>query len=338
MCEGTPFAGVPFLSLGNYGKKGERETVKILVTGAAGSVGESLVGYFAKRGYQIRVLDLQDPGFPPDLVNKSEVFVGSVADSKVVAAAVEGVDAVIHLAWSFADEAKTLLDVDLKGHVELLEAAARSGVKKFLYASTATVYGRALRSPVDEDQLCLVIEARKPLYALTKLFAEDLCRLYTREGKLETSIFRFWWAFGDRIGGRHLRAMMASALKGEKVVVPADSGGTFVTMDDLARAFELGLQHEGRGEVYNIGSFYLTWEQVAKAVVEAAGTRSAVEVVPLDSWEGPRFLSDRWELSLEKVARELGYKPMVDAARGLVALGAALQHLAEEVRNNLQSG
>ncbi len=306
--------------------------MELLITGAAGSVGRYFGEYFAGRGYGLRVLDLREVQLPKDLARAARVFVGSVADRELVARAVAGADAVIHLAWSFAEDPVQVLEEDLRGHLYLLEAAQQQGVKKFLYASTATVYGQAVATPVSEDHPCLVLEARKPLYALAKLFAEDLCRLYWLEKKLPVTIFRFWWAFGEEIGGRHLRAMVASALKGEKIEVPAGAGGTFVTLEDLARAFELALTQEAAGQVYNVGSFYVTWEEIAGMAVEQAGSKSEVEVVPLEQWQGPRFLSDCWELSFEKAAAELGYRPACGREAGLAALRKALARLVAQVR------
>lgn len=305
--------------------------MELLITGAAGSVGKHFAEYFAKRGYALRLFDLRQEGIPSDLGGAVRAFVGSVSDRELVAEAVRGVDAVIHLAWSFSEEPVYLLEEDLRGHLYLLEAACEHRVKKFLYASTATVYGRALTRPVSEDHPCLALESRKPLYALAKVFAEDLCRLYQQERGLAAIIFRFWWAFGDEISGRHLRAMAASALRGETIEVPADAGGTFVTMEDLAQAFELALEREAKSQVYNIGSFFASWEEIAGMIAEETGQGGKVRVVPVAAWQGPRFLSDCWELGFEKACTELGFRPALSREEGLRALRRALKRLVAQL-------
>lgn len=117
---------------------------------------------------------------------------GDVRDSAVVHEAVRETDVIIHLAWSFADDPKTVFADDIQGHIHLLDAASSSGVKKLIYASTATVYGSALSHPVTEAHPCRIDAARKPLYALGKMTAEELGRLYYREQGLPVVIFRFW--------------------------------------------------------------------------------------------------------------------------------------------------
>ncbi len=142
-------------------------------------------------------------------------------------------------------------------------------------------------------------------------------------------VFRFWWAFGETIGGRHLRNMVQDALKGKTLEVPGGVGGTFVTMDDLSRAFELALNSErASGKIYNIGSFYVTWEEIAGMIVEITGSAGGVKTIPLNEWNGPKFLSDSWEIGWEKAAEDLGYRPALGREEGLASLKKAIAALA----------
>ncbi|MGB9793148.1 MAG: NAD-dependent epimerase/dehydratase family protein [Thermacetogeniaceae bacterium] len=307
---------------------------KVLVTGSSGDVGSYLVRYFAQKGFVVRALDLRQGSYSDDVVAPENRFVGSVADDALVDEAVAGSDAVVHLAWSFSDKPAEIFDVDIRGHINLLEAALRRGVKRFIYTSTATVYGRAVRVPVTESHPRLVFEARKPLYALAKSTAEDLCTYYHLEAGLETVIFRFWWAFGETIGGRHLRNMVREALQGKTLVVPAGAGGTFVTMADLARAIELALSSErASGKIYNVGSFYVTWEEIAEMIVEATGSKGGFRAVPLAEWDGPQFLSDNWELGWEEAERDLGYRPANSRSENALALKKAIAAVADALRS-----
>jgi UDP-glucose 4-epimerase len=83
-------------------------------------------------------------------------------------------------------------------------------VESFLYYSTATVYGRAVLHPGDENHTCLLREAQTPLRHREGVAAEELCLLYHRERGLPATILRFWWAFGETIAGRHLRNLVKS--------------------------------------------------------------------------------------------------------------------------------
>ena len=111
----------------------------------------------------------------------------------------------------------------------------------------------------------LVLQARKPMYGIAKQMAENLSLAASQAGELAATVLRFWWGFGDDIGGRHLREMLISAAAGEKLSVPGDSGGSFLHLEDFSSAVKkILLNHAAFGRVYNLGSVYVTWEEVAR--------------------------------------------------------------------------
>jgi UDP-glucose 4-epimerase len=249
-----------------------------------------------------------------------------VEDAGTVAETTCGAEVIIHLAWSFSDDPLVLLEQDLRGHLLLLDAARLQGVRHFVYTSTAVVYGKPARVPIDEDHPLRVLEARKPAYGMAKEFAEKLTLLAARTEGLPVTILRFWWAFGEEIGGRHLRDMLRTAATGAPNRVPADCGGSFLSMEDLNLAMELILLNPGSfGQTFNLASAYVTWEEVARMVVEATGSSARVEVVPPAEWTGAAFLADRWELDDRRIRERLGFKPSRDpvgvreALRGAIA-------------------
>lgn len=283
--------------------------MRFLLAGGAGEVGRHVSRYILERGHEVVIFDkapwAEAGGFGPPAVIR-----GDLQDKKQVADALAGTDIVVNLAWSFADDAATIFREDLGGHINLLEAAAASQCKRLIYTSTAAVYGAPQSELVTEDHPCLPIKARKPLYALGKFSAEQLCHIYHSEKGLPTTVIRFWWAFGDTIGGRHLREMVAAAENNEPLKVVAGAGGTFVTMDDLA-AFILAAAGAppAAGGVYNVGSLFLTWTEIAATIIDIVGSRSYLVESSGGTWLGPAFLNERWRLSWEKAAREIGYKP-----------------------------
>ena len=310
--------------------------MRILVTGGAGDVGRYLISDLLSCGQMIRVVDRASNSGKGWKGGPEKLFIGRLEDKEIVEQAVEGVDAIIHLAWSFSDEPLDIFGGDLVGHINLLEAAVATGVRHFIYTSTATVYGRATTQPVLEDHPCLIGEARKPLYALGKFAAEELCRLYYQEHGLPVTIFRFWWAFGDEIGGRHLRNLVRAALRDEPIQVPVAAGGTFVSMADLAAACRLVLAREGAsGQVYNLGSLYLTWEEIVSKIIELTGSAGVMQMIPPGEWTGPAFLKEVWDLSWEKATRELGYQPVLTAGRGRTAFTKALVRCVKKVREEM---
>jgi UDP-glucose 4-epimerase len=300
--------------------------MRILVTGASGSVGRELVPALLARGHQVVALDKDltalGAGSSPGL----ELVPGAIEDASVVGAAVRGVGAVVHLAWSFSDDPQVLLGQDLRGHLLLLAAAKAQGVRHFLYTSTAVVYGKPVRVPIDEEHPLRVLEARKPAYGIAKEFAEKLSLLAAREGGPPATIVRFWWAFGEEIGGRHLREMLATAAEGRALPVPADCGGSFLSMDDFIQAVALALGNPASfGQVFNLASAYVTWEEVARMAVAITGSQAGVEVVPAAEWRGAAFLADRWELDDRRIRERLGFKPTRGPGGLREALGRAIE-------------
>ena len=210
--------------------------MKILIAGGAGEVGKHLVQDLTDQGHSVRVLDRAEK-----TKGLRDAIRGDLSDPALVSAAVEGVDAIVNLAWSFADDPQVIFGEDIRGHVNLLEAACTHKVSRFIYTSTATVYGRAVHHPVTEAHPCLIADARKPLYALGKYTAEELCRYYFKARGLPTTIFRFWWAFGATIGGSNLRELIRKSLHHQPLEMVQGAGGAFLTMADLGRAILLSI-------------------------------------------------------------------------------------------------
>jgi len=299
--------------------------MRILVTGANGSVGRELIPALLAHGHQVVVLDREMGGLQGAPHRDLQLVVGAVEDPAAVKEACRGAEAIIHLAWSFSDDPQVLLEQDLRGHLLLLNAAKTQGVRHFIYTSTAVVYGKPIRVPIDEDHPLRVLEARKPAYGMAKEFAEKLTLLAARAESLPATIVRFWWAFGEEIGGRHLREMLRTASAGKPLLVPANCGGSFLSMEDFIQAVELILLNPGSfGQVFNLASLYVTWEEVARMAVDVTGSSARVEVVAPTEWTGAAFLADRWELEDRRIRGTLGFKPTRDPAGVREALHRAI--------------
>ena len=283
--------------------------MRILVTGGNGSVGRELIPALLAWGHQVVALDKELGALQTLSVPGLELVSGGVEDATAVGEATRGAEAIIHLAWSFSDDPQVLLEQDLRGHLLLLEAARAQAVRHFIYTSTAVVYGKPIHVPIGEDHPLRVLEARKPAYGLAKEFAEKLTLLAARTEAPPATILRFWWAFGEEIGGRHLREMLRTAAAGKELTVPGDCGGTFLSMEDFILAVELILANpRSFGQVFNLASLFVTWEEVARLAVDVTGSSAGVEVVPPTEWKGAAFLADRWELDDRKIREMLGFK------------------------------
>ena len=299
--------------------------MKFLITGGAGSVGQALTRSLLEKDHSVRVLDKKADQLQLLDHQSFEQIKGEIEDPSAVSGAVKGIDVIVHLAWSFSDEPMELLASDLKGHILLLEAAAAEKVSHFFYTSTAVVYGKPVKSPITEEDPCLVEDARKPFYGIAKLTAEKFLLAYFRSKALPVTIFRFWWSYGEEIGGRHLRDLIKLAQAGEPLTVPDDAGGSFLHVDDLTNALLIALQKpETFGEIFNLSTLFLSWEEVARIIIEVTNSSSPLEVIPAKEWKGAPFLADAWKLSTAKAERVFAYRPTLSPSEARQRLKEAI--------------
>jgi len=283
--------------------------MNFLITGGAGSVGQALTSSLSDKGHRVRVLDKRADLFQSLGHKNLELITGKIEDLPTVIEAVKGIDVIVHLAWSFSDDPMELLSRDLKGHILLLDAAVAEKISHFFYTSTAVIYGKPAKSPITEEDPCLVEKARKPFYGIAKLAAEKLSLAYLTTKGLPVTIFRFWWSYGEEIGGRHLRDLIRLALAGEPLMVPEGAGGSFLHLDDLTNATLLAAQKQNTfGEIFNLSTLFLSWEEVARMIIEITHSSSPLEVIPAGKWIGPTFLAGIWELSTDKAERLFAYR------------------------------
>jgi len=308
--------------------------MNFLLIGGAGSVGRELTSLLLKEGQEVKVLD-RDEASLGHLPPKVEAIHGNLEDKKALEHALSGVEVICHLAWSFSDDPLYLLDHDLKGHIHLLEAASTLQIKHFIYTSSAIVYGKPSHVPLTEEAPCLVDQARKPIYAVAKQMAENLTLSYGRMKNLPVTVFRFWWSFGEKIGGRHLKEMLQTARQGAPLSVPARAGGSFLHHEDLLKALLLVLQKEAsKGQIFNLATQYFTWEEIAQIIKDVTQSSSPIEVVPADAWRGAAFLADLWELSTEKAERVIGYKSSFSKKAALNRLREAMGQFLKDIKKD----
>lgn len=175
--------------------------MRVLVTGGAGFIGSHMVAALLARGASVSVLDDFSTGKRANLPADGDLTVteGDVADPAAVEAALSGCDAFVHLA-AVASVERSVREplvthrTNLQGSIQLFDEAARQGVRRGLYASSAAVYGDSAALPLAES------EPPRPLtpYAADKLAGEHYLAYYHRGGRLNATAFRFFNVFGPR--------------------------------------------------------------------------------------------------------------------------------------------
>jgi len=291
--------------------------MRILVTGGAGFMGSSLVRDLIAREVEVRVLDKEKGALTELKARNLEIVEGRIENREAVKHAMENVDIVYHLAESYSPQPYEVLDIDVKGNINLLEEAAEHGIKHFLFTSTHRVYGKPRYLPINEEHPLNPEESGRALYAICKLVNEKLCLQYYRERSLPITIFRLWWAFSSEIGGRALRNAIDTALKDGVIRIPEEAGGSFLHNDDLVRAFRSAtLENKAYGEVFNVSSgAFVSWQELAQLVRELTDSSSQLELVPRENWTGHVSIGDDQsipyvcDLDITKAERLIGYKP-----------------------------
>ena len=306
--------------------------MRILVTGGCGNIGTHLVDVMSKKGYELRVIDKDAEGLKKLAGPNVETRQGDISDKNFINDAVNAMDAVVHLAWSFSDNPIDLFNIDVQGYIHLLDACVKNGVDNVVNTSTAVVYGKPQYSPVDERHPKLVEQARKRMYALAKLATEKLSEIYALEHNLAANNVMIWYAYGYEIGGKHIRGMIKEAIQKGAIQVPKDCGGSFLQLDDLITGLEGIFRAKPRGELFNLATVYLTWEELAEIIVEKANPEARVIAVPREEWKGSTFLTDDWEFSTQKAENMLGYRSHLSKDAAIKHLGNALEACVAEVK------
>ena len=184
---------------------------KILVTGADGFIGSHLVEELVKKGYKVKAFVLYNSfntwgwidTFPKELKDEIEIFSGDVRDPNAVREAMKDCDAVFHLAALIAIPYSyyapdSYVDTNIKGTLNVLQAAREQGNKRVLVTSTSEVYGTAQYVPIDEKH---PFQGQSP-YSATKIGADRLAESFYRSFELPVTIVRPFNTFGPRQSAR----------------------------------------------------------------------------------------------------------------------------------------
>lgn len=184
---------------------------KVLVTGADGFIGSHLVEELLNCGYEVKAFVYYNSfntwgwidSFSKEQKEKLEIFAGDIRDPYAVREAVKDVDAIIHLAALIAIPYSyyapdTYVDTNIKGTLNILNAARDEGNKRILITSTSEVYGTAQYVPIDEKH---PFQGQSP-YSATKIGADRLAESFYRSFKLPVTIVRPFNTFGPRQSAR----------------------------------------------------------------------------------------------------------------------------------------
>ncbi len=301
----------------------------ILVTGGAGLIGSTTVDRLLRDHAPRRIVlfDNLTRGTRDNVSaalrdTRVALLEGDVRDLAAVERAMEGVDAVLHLAairiTACAEHPREAFDVMCAGSFNVVDAARRAGVKRVVAASTASVYGLAERFPTAEDHHPY---GNRTWYGTAKLMLEGLLRSHNDMYGLPYVALRYFNVYGPRmdIEGKYTEVLIRwmeriDAGRPPLILGTGDQTMDFVYVEDIARANVLGLASDASDEVFNVASGTETsLNDLAAALSRVMGKHVAPEYGPARSVNPvPRRLA-----STEKAERMLGFRTRVPLDEGL---------------------
>jgi UDP-glucose 4-epimerase len=296
--------------------------MRALVTGGAGFIGSNLVKLLIDEGHEAVVLDNLSSGYRENVpAGRGVRFVeGDVRNAEALQAAIEGCEAVFHLAASVGNTRSIehpLEDssINVLGTLQVLEAARHGGVRKVVFSSSAGIFGELKTVPIREDH---PVEPDTP-YGASKLGAEKLCLAYAKLYPLDCVCLRYFNVYGINqrydAYGNVIPIFAHRALRGEPLLIHGDGEQTrdFVNVRDVATANYRAAMAPGVSGAFNIASgTRITINRLAAMVVESSGRHVSVQHGPARPGDVRHSLAD---VSAAKTA--FGFDPAVTLDTGL---------------------
>lgn len=295
---------------------------KILVTGADGFIGSHLVEELVRSGHEVKAfvlynsfnswgwLDHTDQSIKQSL----DVFAGDIRDPYGVRAAVKGCDIILHLAALIAipysyHSPDTYVDVNIRGTLNIVQAARDFSVEQVVHTSTSEVYGTALYVPIDEDH---PLQGQSP-YSATKIGADQMALSFYRSFGTPVTVLRPFNTYGPRQSARAVIPTIITQIgNGARQIKLGSLHPTrdFNYVMDTVRAFLAVAGCESTvGEVINAGSsFEISIGETAKLIAEVMG--ADIEIVTDDERIRPELSEvERLFASNEKLRNLTGWRP-----------------------------
>ncbi|MFQ5503904.1 MAG: NAD-dependent epimerase/dehydratase family protein [Planctomycetota bacterium] len=302
---------------------------KVLVTGGAGFIGSHVAEALLRRGDRVRILDNLDPFYDPRLKEANlarlgerdgslEVMRGDIRDARSVEAAMDGMDAVIHLA-ALAGVRPSIqrpdeyCDVNVLGTQRLLDAMKRLGAMPFVFGSSSSVYGGNEKIPFHEDDR---VDRPVSPYAATKRAGELICSVAHELHGAPLACLRFFTVFGPRQRPEMaIHKFTRMIHRGEKIPVFGDgkSSRDYTFVSDIVDGVLAALDRTRGYRIYNLGGSATTsLIDLIEKIAGRLGKEPRLDFMADQPGDVPRTFAD-----ISRAVAELGYAPKVGVDEGI---------------------
>lgn len=316
---------------------------KVLVTGADGFIGSHLTEQLVQQGYNVRAFvnynSFNSWGWldqsPKEITKNIEVFAGDVRDPHGVKEAMKGCTHVLNLAALIAipysyHSPDTYVDTNIKGTLNIVQAARELGVEKVVHTSTSEVYGTALYVPIDEEH---PLQGQSP-YSASKIGADQMALSFYRSFDTPVAIIRPFNTYGPRQSARAVIPTIITQLAAgkEKIKLGAISPTRDFNyvMDTVSGFISVMNSEKSIGEVINIGSNYeVSIGDTAKMVAEVMGKKIDIETDEVRLRPEKSEVNRLWADN-QKAKQLLGWEPQYGGVEGFKR---GLQETAEWFSN-----
>ncbi len=306
---------------------------KYLITGGSGFIGSAIVRRLVKEGHSVRVLDNDIRGASErlkDIAGRIELVQADVRDAAAVQKACRGVDSVIHLAYLqgtqfFYTKPELVLDIGVKGIINVIDGCIKENVKEIVLASSSEVYNNPAKIPTDETAALLIPDPLNPRYSYSsgKIISEMMAINYGRKHFDRVLIFRPHNVYGPDMGWEHVIPQLALKIRKiaaetaeKKIKVPIQGTGketrAFIFIGDFVDGLMLVLEKGLHLGIYHIGTMEETKiEDVAKEIGNCFGKEAVVVAGELAKGSPMRRCPDITKL------KKLGFRPKTSFSEGL---------------------
>jgi|TARA_B110000971_G_scaffold216670_1_gene252083 NAD dependent epimerase/dehydratase len=305
------------------------KNTKILVTGADGFIGSHLIESLVRQGHEVRAFTLYNSfnswGWldhcESDVKGKFEVFSGDIRDPHGIKEAMKGCDVVLHLAALIAipysyHSPDTYVDTNIRGTLNVLQAARDLGIKRVVHTSTSEVYGTARFTPITEEH---PLQGQSP-YSATKIAADQLAYSFYTSFDLPVVIARPFNTYGPRQSSRAvIPAIITQIASGHRQIKLGAVSPTrdFSFVQDTVDAFIATMDSDvGLGEVVNFGSnFEISIGDTAQLIAETMNAE--IEIITDEARLRPEKSEVERLWADNKKAKQLfGWEPSYAGRKG----------------------